>query len=117
MLNDTMTQAYLEAVYFTETGPDNPENEGMELSKLFKAQAYFACRQFRDACRYQSIDLSDYDADQLGHDLWLTRNGHGAGFWDKPEIYGTAQAELFTAFAKAQGEHDADFVPEGSEDD
>lgn len=20
---------------------------------------------------------------QLGHDLWLTRNGHGAGFWDR----------------------------------
>lgn len=23
------------------------------------------------------------DAEQLGHDLWLTRNGHGAGFWDR----------------------------------
>lgn len=21
-------------------------------------------------------------ADQMGHDFWLTRNGHGAGFWD-----------------------------------
>ena len=20
---------------------------------------------------------------QIGHDLWLTRNGHGAGFWDR----------------------------------
>lgn len=20
---------------------------------------------------------------QLGHDFWLTRNGHGAGFWDR----------------------------------
>lgn len=20
---------------------------------------------------------------QMGHDLWLTRNGHGAGFWDR----------------------------------
>ena len=22
-------------------------------------------------------------AGMLGHDLWLTRNGHGAGFWDR----------------------------------
>lgn len=24
--------------------------------------------------------LSD---EQIGHDFWLTRNGHGAGFWDR----------------------------------
>lgn len=24
-----------------------------------------------------------FDAGQLGHDFWLTRNGHGAGFWDR----------------------------------
>lgn len=23
------------------------------------------------------------DAEQNGHDFWLTRNGHGAGFWDR----------------------------------
>lgn len=21
--------------------------------------------------------------EQIGHDLWLTRNGHGSGFWDR----------------------------------
>lgn len=25
---------------------------------------------------------------QAGHDFALTRNGHGAGFWDRTEIYG-----------------------------
>lgn len=24
-----------------------------------------------------------HDADYAGHDFWLTRNGHGAGFWDR----------------------------------
>ena len=32
-------------------------------------------------------DLTEYldrqDYGQLGHDFWLTRNGHGAGFWDR----------------------------------
>jgi len=23
---------------------------------------------------------------QIGHDFWLTRNGHGAGFWDRKEL-------------------------------
>lgn len=24
-----------------------------------------------------------YDEARAGHDFWLTRNGHGAGFWDR----------------------------------
>jgi hypothetical protein len=24
----------------------------------------------------------DEEETQIGHDFWLTRNGHGAGFWD-----------------------------------
>jgi hypothetical protein len=28
-------------------------------------------------------DLRDLDAGQVGHDFWLTRNGHGCGFWDR----------------------------------
>lgn len=31
----------------------------------------------------QWSDLNDLDAGETGHDFWLTRNGHGAGFWDR----------------------------------
>jgi hypothetical protein len=27
--------------------------------------------------------LEGIPASQFGHDFWLTRNGHGAGFWDR----------------------------------
>lgn len=27
--------------------------------------------------------VQEYGAEQVGHDLWLTRNGHGTGFWDR----------------------------------
>lgn len=27
--------------------------------------------------------LNDIPEEQIGHDFWLTRNGHGAGFWDR----------------------------------
>lgn len=43
------------------------------------------------------------DPRQLGHDLWLTRNHHGAGFWDRGEGYlGVA----LTKWAHAAGEVD-----------
>lgn len=28
-------------------------------------------------------DGSEYTPERAGHDFWLTRNGHGAGFWDR----------------------------------
>ena len=39
----------------------------------------------------------------LGHDLWLTRNGHGAGFWDRDlgEL-----GDALTEAAKRQGSRD-----------
>jgi hypothetical protein len=36
----------------------------------------------------------------VGHDLWLTRNGHGAGFWDRG--LGDVGDKL-TAIAKRMG--------------
>ena len=36
------------------------------------------CKTFLDQCR----DMIDGNYSQAGHDFWLTRNGHGAGFWD-----------------------------------
>jgi hypothetical protein len=31
----------------------------------------------------EDVIASGLTADQVGHDFWLTRNGHGAGFWDR----------------------------------
>ena len=30
--------------------------------------------------------------EQIGHDLWLTRNGHGTGFWDRLDREGFSKA-------------------------
>lgn len=44
-----------------------------------------------------------YSLAQLaGHDLWLTQNGHGTGFWDRSH-WGVYQ-ESFTKAAEALGE-------------
>lgn len=37
------------------------------------------CADFQQA---NAADLANVDASQAGHDFYLTRNRHGAGFWD-----------------------------------
>lgn len=52
---------------------------------------------------------SDWWTDeQFGHDFWLTRNGHGAGFWDR-HSGDTAEAragDVLSAMAKVYGSVD-----------
>ena len=45
------------------------------------------CRRFLAECGQLIVGKSVYeskysDMELAGHDFWLTRNGHGAGFWD-----------------------------------
>lgn len=51
------------------------------------------------------ISESGQTPEQLGHDLWLTRNHHGAGFWDRG--YPEAVGDTLTQAAHAYGESDA----------
>jgi hypothetical protein len=52
--------------------------------------------------------VAEHGAAQVGHDFWLTRNHHGAGFWDRWSggTRGYAYGELLTAQAKPYGESD-----------
>lgn len=47
------------------------------LSMNADVQAFLAL------CEESALDLSELDPAQIGHDFWLTRNRHGAGFWDR----------------------------------
>lgn len=45
--------------------------------------------------------LETFSMEALGHDFWLTRNGHGAGFWDR----GLGETgQRLTAMSKPYGE-------------
>lgn len=105
---DNMKAAYLEAAYWTDA--EQSEFNNPELTDLFVSEAWSACRNFVYGMASMDIDYTRFNADQVGHDLWLTRNGHGVGFWDRPEIYGKQLSKALTAMAKAQGEHYADFI-------
>ena len=92
---DTFTVAYLDAAMWTE---------GVELRNVSKAclsQMKHDCSLFQ-AKHDRLIEESTGDWSQAGHDFWLTRNHHGAGFWDGdwPE----PQATELTRAAHAFGE-------------
>lgn len=51
-----------------------------------------------------SGDGADTGFDFAGHDFALTRNGHGAGYWDRAELDVHGLGDRLTAAAKAVGE-------------
>ncbi len=76
---------------------DNYGISDIEPASLAKMEA--DCQRFLAA---NEADLAFGSDEHGGHDFWLTRNGHGAGFWDGdwPEQVG----ERLTDAAKAFGE-------------
>ena len=95
----SVTDAYLNAVDFT----DGEELGDASFSILFLSEAVADVTKF---LQESPIDLDQYDHEQIGHDFWLTRNGHGAGFWDRPEIYGETECNTLTEYAKTFGAKD-----------
>jgi hypothetical protein len=59
------------------------------------------CRENHAEALDKYLQVHDYE--QFAHDFWLTRNGHGAGFWDRG--LGEAGEELSKA-AKCWGSAD-----------
>lgn len=90
--------AYFAAVNFTETGEDGQPPNDADLDDYFRKECIADCMSFFQRARPW---LSDNQLAQAGHDFWLTRNGHGSGFWDKEKIY--PQSELLTKLAESYG--------------
>lgn len=81
-----VNQAYIEALHFTETGPDSDIESECTLSPASVLKCERDCVLFVDQLienRLFKKALDIMTPEQIGHDFWLTRNGHGAGFWDR----------------------------------
>jgi len=61
-----------------------------------------------DSKKFLQKNHRDVGADMghAGHDFWLTRNGHGTGFWDDEDRYGEDGAKRLSAAAKEFGAFD-----------
>lgn len=84
MKSDQMYKAYLEAAVFTDCGDIDQPPSDAEFSDQAIHEARTVCHRFNLA----NSDLIGGNYEQAGHDLWFSRNGHGTGFWDRPEIWG-----------------------------
>lgn len=85
---------YIEAAFFTSTdSKDRPLDSEYSVSNLSKASRRTIeaeCNEFIGKAGELLEEAMERgrDEEHLGHDYWLTRNGHGTGFWDRPELEG-----------------------------
>ena len=94
---DDFTLAYIEAALWSSNDDSTPQggepldaNYGIEdIDPDTLAAMIEDCRRFQEE---NAADLARYDHPQWtaaelgGHDFWLTRNGHGCGFWDRNRL-------------------------------
>lgn len=112
---DSFTQGYITAAFFTSTGTADDREEDLESASFAELAPEALARMVRDCERFQrenaaALSLaeeldSDCNAEEAGIDFWMTRNGHGVGFWDKSEWPSPAGEQLDQA-AKVYGNCD-----------
>ena len=81
---ETFTRAYIECAMWSSTDEnDKPFDESdAELSAEAQQQMRDDCKDFIETAEPLLLQ-SRLTWESAGHDFWLTRNRHGAGFWDR----------------------------------
>jgi hypothetical protein len=110
---DTFTTAYVDCALWSSVAYGSPDEAAVDpdhtgsfdgsfeycnydaddLAPSCRAEIIRVCAEFQENYR-ELLAQAGSDA-QNGHDFWLTRNGHGAGFWDRgyPESVGDKLAD------------------------
>lgn len=102
-----MVGAYIEcalwsSTYSTEDSEDNNMDDGEhDLAPETRAAMEADCTAFLAYCAATGVTRDDWEDSQLGHDFWLTRNGHGTGFWDRGLPEGKALSDASKTFGSA----------------
>jgi len=105
---DDFTQAYIECALWS-SNDESDESGGSPLEDNYSIEDIAPetlqsmiedCRGFQEEAS-EELAASGLDDQRAGHDFWLTRNRHGAGFWDE----GIGQVgKTLTDMAHAYGE-------------
>lgn len=87
-MNDLFFNAYIECAIWSSTHDDGrPLDEDDYSIESFDEDSLNKLRAHAIGFFDENIDLineaKDFTYAEAGHDLWLTENGHGAGFWDR----------------------------------
>lgn len=94
-------EGYITCGLWSEHEDGTPELDRDKLSMDAYSTMHDACLAFVQANINDLFELSGRDPADCGHDFWLSRNGHGTGFWDRD--LGDVGDRLHAA-AKACGE-------------
>jgi hypothetical protein len=110
---DTFTKAYIEAALWSSVGDnDEPLDKNYSIQDISSETLQ---KMEADCAKFQKenvTDIAQYDhpsfspEEMAGHDFWLTRNGHGVGFWDRDDCLPESAGERLTVAANAFGECD-----------
>ena len=84
----TITLHYLICALWASSDDDGREldyrRDISDIAPETRAQARQDVEDFVGLLQREGINWQDaMSPEQFGHDFWLTRNGHGAGFWDR----------------------------------
>jgi hypothetical protein len=112
---DEFTDGYIEcALWCGVLAPDEEGNlDSYSGDEFGRGDLTEACnvQMVGDAHTFFKTNLADLidcglDMGQAGHDFWLTRNRHGAGYWDRKSMGGIRDAALdrLTTMSHAYGE-------------
>lgn len=123
-LNARLVRGYLECALWAEMDQSNDQG-GEPLDRNYTvddfapealAKAITDCNEFYIKAK-PLLERSTERDETWGHDFWLTRNGHGCGFWDgdydeaieatnpkSGRLELTKIGDLLTALAKEAGE-------------
>ena len=78
--------AYIECALWSSTDEDGESLDGLysadDLSDETRDEMTEDVSDFLES-NEELIQASGLTLEQVGHDFWLTRNRHGAGFWDR----------------------------------
>lgn len=102
---DKVIEQYLSTALWSSTDDDGDALDDRDYPWVRKAmkEAKGDCESFIAYAR-ETIspdcfdDISDSD---IGHNFWLNRNHHGAGFWDRGFTYGDALSKASHTFGSA----------------
>lgn len=96
----TFTAAYIEAALWSsssdEKGSPMDQDYGpSDIASETRAKMEKDCQEFYGDYESEWTE-GGWSDEQAGHDFWLTRNGHGAGFWDRNFDGGAAKRTSFS---------------------
>lgn len=100
----SFTQAYIECALWADLPENDKETSFIDLPENVQEEMKTDAKEF-----YENYSHMWENDEQAGHDFWLTRQGHGTGFWDREEIYGK-YTDILTENSKWYGEVWYDFM-------